>query len=105
MSPVSSPINLADPGDGPAIELALSGLLVDAPAGLADRTLVAVGLADAYAPIETVIGRIWVAFNGLGVDALETANSAEAFAERLRATHGRPAHRLAELPPRLSAAI
>jgi O-6-methylguanine DNA methyltransferase len=105
MSPASSPINLPGPADTSAIELALGGLLVDAPAGLADRTLVAVGLADAYAPIETVIGRIWVAFNGLGVDALESADSAAAFEERLRASRGRPAHRLAELPPRLSAAI
>jgi len=105
MSSTSSPINLADHEDSSAIELALGGLLVDAPAGLADRTLVAVGLADAYAPIETVIGRIWVAFNGLGVDALESANSPEAFEERIRAIRGRPAHRLGQLPPRLSAAI
>jgi O-6-methylguanine DNA methyltransferase len=97
--PLSDPVIEAD------IEKALDDLGVDAPAGLADRTLVAVGLADAYGPLETVIGPIWVAFNGLGVSALESAQSGPAFEARFRASHGRPAHRLAELPPRLTAAI
>ena len=89
----------------PDIEAALDDLAVDAPSSLADRTLVAVGLADAYAPIETAIGPIWVAFNGLGVSAVESAPSAEAFETRLLAEHARHAHRLDQLPPRLASAI
>ena len=87
------------------IEKALDDLGVPAPAGLTDRTLVAVGLADAYGPLDTVIGPIWVAFNGLGVSALESAESGPAFEARFQASHGRPAHPLDELPPRLTAAI
>ena len=87
------------------IEAALDELAVAAPAGLVDRTLVAVGLADAYAPIETAIGRVWVAFNGLGVSAVESAESGPAFEARLLATHRRQAHRLDQLPPRLAGAI
>lgn len=87
------------------IEAALGDLATGAPEGLADRTLVAVGLADAYGPIETVIGPLWVAFNGLGVSAVESAASGAVFEGRLRATRGRAAHCLAELPPRLSSAI
>jgi O-6-methylguanine DNA methyltransferase len=89
----------------PVIEAALDELAVPSPAGLADRTLVAVGLADAYASLDTVIGPIWVAFNGLGVSAIESAESGPSFEARFRATHGRPVHRLDELPPRLTAAI
>ena len=87
------------------IEAALDKLAVVAPAGLVDRTLVAVGLADAYAPIDTAIGRVWVAFNGLGVSAVESAESGPAFEARLLATHRRQAHRLDQLPPRLASAI
>jgi O-6-methylguanine DNA methyltransferase len=89
----------------PTIEAALGDLTIDAPEGLADRTLVAVGLAEAYAPIETVIGPIWVAFNGRGVSTVESAESAEAFELRVHATRGRTAHRLDALPPRLASAI
>jgi O-6-methylguanine DNA methyltransferase len=87
------------------IEAALAELAVAAPAGLTDRTLVAIGLADAYAPIDTAIGPIWVAFNGLGVSAVESAENGEAFESRVLATRGRRAHRLAALPARLARAI
>lgn len=87
------------------IEAALHDLAVDAPAGLTDRTLVAVGLADAYAPIDTAIGPIWVAFNGLGVSAVESAESGSAFEARVLATRGRRAHRVPALPARLASAI
>ncbi len=97
-----------DPTPVPAdslIETALDALVVAAPAGLTDRTLVAVGLADAYAPIDTPIGPIWVAFNGLGVSAVESAQDGPAFEASLLASRGRPAHRMQGLPPSLSAAI
>jgi len=88
-----------------AIGAALDELAVPAPGGLSDRTLVAVGLADAYAPLDTVIGPIWVAFNGIGLSTIESAGSGPEFEARFRATHGRPAHRLDVLPPGLTAAI
>jgi O-6-methylguanine DNA methyltransferase len=88
-----------------ALEAALDDLSVEAPEGLADRTLVSVGLADAYASIDTVIGPIWVAFNGRGVSTVESAESAEAFEARVLATRRRAAHRLDALPPRLASAI
>jgi O-6-methylguanine DNA methyltransferase len=87
------------------IEAALDELVVAAPAGLTDRTLVAIGLADAYAPIDTAIGPIWVAFNGLGVSAVESAENGGAFESRVLATRGRRAHRVAALPARLANAI
>ena len=46
-----------------------------------------------------------MAFNGLGVSAVESAESGPAFEARLLATHRRQAHRLDQLPPRLASAI
>src|ERR1700694_5677886 len=40
-----------------------------APAGFADRVLAAAGLADSYAPFETVIGVVYVAWNRNGISA------------------------------------
>ena len=57
---------MTDPID-PAIEAALAGLREPAPAGLAHRTLVAVGLADDYAVIDSPVGPLRVAWNGRGV--------------------------------------
>jgi O-6-methylguanine DNA methyltransferase len=102
MTPTHTDFN--DPNERP-IEAALDELGIDAPDGLAERTLVAVGLADAYAPIDTVIGPIWVAFNGRGVSTVESAESGAAFEARVQTTRGRTAHRLAALPPRLASAI
>jgi hypothetical protein len=38
-----------------------------APDGFAERVLVEVGMADSYAPFETVLGTVYVAWNRLGV--------------------------------------
>jgi O-6-methylguanine DNA methyltransferase len=102
MTPSTTPPPAADDA---RIEAALDDLAVAAPAGLTDRALVAVGLADAYAPIDTAIGQIWVAFNGLGVSTVESAESGSAFESRVLTTRGRGAHRVAVLPPRLASAI
>ena len=42
---------------------------VKAPPGFADRVLAQVGMADSYAPFETVLGTVYVAWNRLGVSA------------------------------------
>ena len=56
-----------------AIEAALSTLAEPAPARLGHATLVAVGLADDYAVIDSPIGPLRVAWNGRGVSAVEGA--------------------------------
>ena len=83
----------------------LAGLRSTAPATLLPRTLVAVGLADAYAAIDSPIGRLFVAFNGLGVSAVEQAPDGDAFETAHVERTGRPAHAVAALPARLVAAI
>jgi O-6-methylguanine DNA methyltransferase len=88
-----------------AVAAGLAGLRSAAPATLLPRTLVAVGLADAYAPIDSPIGRLFVAFNGLGVSAVEQAPDSEAFATSHVERTGRPAHPVAALPHRLAMAI
>jgi O-6-methylguanine DNA methyltransferase len=83
----------------------LAGLRSTAPKTLLPRTLVAVGLADAYAAIDSPIGRLFVAFNGLGVSAVEQARDGDAFAARHSERTGRAAHAVTALPARLAAAI
>lgn len=60
----------------------LASLRVAAPPGLTDQVLAEVGLVDRFAPIESPIGRLWVAWNGRGVAAVETAESGDEFARR-----------------------
>lgn len=83
----------------------LAQLRASAPATLLPRTLVAVGLADAYASIDSPIGTLFVAFNGLGISAVEQAPDGPAFERRHVERFGRPAHRVAALPARLAVAI
>ncbi|HET7421011.1 MAG TPA: methylated-DNA--[protein]-cysteine S-methyltransferase [Candidatus Dormibacteraeota bacterium] len=52
---------------------------VKAPAGFAERVLASAGAADSYAVFETVLGRVYVAWNPLGVSAAMRASSAEEF--------------------------
>jgi O-6-methylguanine DNA methyltransferase len=95
---------------GAALEAALEGALHElaatAPPSLLPNTLIAAGLADEYATLETAIGEVWVAWNGRGVSALTTAPAGDAFEAAFRATVDRPI-RLASagIPPRLAAAI
>jgi len=82
----------------------LATLRAPAPNGVAQRVLAEVGLHDLFAAIESPIGRLWVAWNGRGVAAVEAAPSAEAFAERHRARTGRRTVP-GSLPDRLRLAI
>lgn len=83
----------------------LAGLRALAPATLLPRTLIGVGLADAYAAIESPIGPLFVAFNGLGVAAVEQAPDGASFERTHVERFGRPAYRVTALPARLAGAI
>jgi O-6-methylguanine DNA methyltransferase len=87
------------------IEAALAMLAEPAPAQLAHRTLVAVGLADDYAIIESPLGPLHVAWNGRGVSTVEKAVDDRAFELAFLARTGRHAARQPGLPPRLARAI
>ncbi len=83
------------------LETAMAELATTAPAGLATNVLVEVGLADRVARMDSVIGPLYVAWNGLGVSAVESADFALTHQERT----GRPAIPTDRLPDRLARAI
>ena len=95
---------MTDPFE-PIAEAALAGLREPAPPGLAHSTLVAVGLADDYAVIDSPVGPLRVAWNGRGVSAVEAAADDEAFEARFHARTGRVARRRDALPAELARKI
>ena len=78
--------------DDRTLESALAGLRVAAPASLAPNVLAEVGLADRYARFDSPIGPLVVAWNGLGVSAVEAAADDATFEANHLARTGRPAH-------------
>lgn len=84
---------------------ALAGLRVAAPAGVATRALVEVGLADRYAVADSPLGPTFVAWNGLGVSWVGTAGDPADFEASATAHTGRPIYRADALPPALARAI
>ena len=60
-----------------------------APAGFAERVLSQAGIADMYAPFDTVLGPVYVAWNRNGVSAAFRASSAKEFEEWFRREVGR----------------
>ncbi len=99
---------MIDPTSLPSDEVigvALSELRTAAPATLLPRSLIELGLADAYAPIDSPIGRLFVAFNGLGVVAVEQASDRPAFEGSHYERFDRPVYALAGLPSKLERAI
>jgi O-6-methylguanine DNA methyltransferase len=87
------------------LALALESLRVPAPPSVGFGALVAAGLADHYAPIETPLGRAFVAWNGRGVSWVGMAEDGAAFETRFREAVGRPIERADAVPERLSSAI
>ena len=87
------------------LEAAMTGLRTQAPATLAPNVLAEVGLADRYARFDSPIGPLVVAWNGLGVSAVEEARDDVAFEAAHRARTGRPAYPADRLPERLASAI
>ena len=88
-----------------AIEAALSTLAEPAPARLGHATLVAIGLADDYAVIDSPIGPLRVAWNGRGVSSVDGAPDDHTFEQGFFARTGRRAMRVPSLPPRLARAV
>jgi O-6-methylguanine DNA methyltransferase len=91
--------------DDATIASALAGLREPAPAALRHDALVAVGLADDYAFVDSPIGRLRVAWNGRGVSAVDGADDDRAFEVAFAARTGRPIRRRERLPERLSRAV
>jgi O-6-methylguanine DNA methyltransferase len=89
----------------PVAHAALAGLRESAPAGLAHATLVAVGLADDYAVMDSPIGPLRVAWNGRGVSTVEEAPDDATFENRFRERTGRVARRQHALPEGLARRI
>jgi O-6-methylguanine DNA methyltransferase len=88
-----------------ALEEALRDLRVEAPASVGFGALVAAGLADRYAPIDTALGRAFVAWNGRGVSWVGQAPDAASFESRFRGQVGREIRAADALPDRLATAI
>jgi O-6-methylguanine DNA methyltransferase len=87
--------------DDLTLETAMADLATTAPTRLAPNVLVEIGLADRMARIDTVIGPLHVAWNGLGVSGVES----EEFAASHAARTGRPVFPTDELPADLARAI
>jgi len=89
----------------PAIEAGLAALRESAPPELAHATLVAVGLADDYAIIDSPVGPLRVAWNGRGVSEVSGERDDHVFATRFLARTGRRVQRRESLPPDLAGRI
>lgn len=89
----------------PMTEAALAGLREAAPAGLAHATLVAVGLADDYAVIDSPVGPLRVVWNGRGVSEVTGETDDATFEVRFHARTGRRARRVVGLPADLARRI
>lgn len=87
------------------LEAAMATLLTTAPPSLAPGVLAEVGLADQYANIDSPIGPLVVAWNGLGVSVVEAAEDDARFEASHQAHTGRRAIRAERLPVALERAI
>ncbi len=87
------------------LETSLTELRVPAPPRVAQAALVAVGLADEYAPIETPLGQVFVAWNGRGVSWVAAGDDGPTFERTFRARVGRDIARAPALPPKLHESI
>ena len=88
-----------------ALEASLRNLGAAAPASVGFGALVEAGLADRYAPIDTPLGRGFVAWNGRGVSSVGMADDGDAFARRFGEVVGRPIEPAPAVPERLGGAI
>lgn len=91
--------------DDRELEAAMATLLTTAPPSLAPGVLAEVGLADRYARFESPIGPVVVAWNGIGVSAVEASPDDATFEASHEARTGRRAIRAERLPESLGRAI
>jgi O-6-methylguanine DNA methyltransferase len=87
------------------VETAMADLATTAPPSLAPGCLVELGLADHYARMDSPIGSLVVAWNGLGVAGVAASSDDASFEMAYAARTGRAAVPASALPPRLEAAI
>jgi methylated-DNA-[protein]-cysteine S-methyltransferase len=87
------------------LEEAMATLLTTAPPSLAPGVLAEVGLADRYAYIDSPIGELIVAWNGLGVSEVGAAEKAASFERSHQDRTGRRAIPADRLPVSLERAI
>ncbi|MDP2350325.1 MAG: methylated-DNA--[protein]-cysteine S-methyltransferase [Chloroflexota bacterium] len=95
-------VRTTHPDDAPG---RLASLAAAAPAHVAEDVLVEVGLADRMAPLDSPIGRLWVAWNGRGVCEVELADDGPAAVARHATRSGRRTSLAASLPAHLADAI
>jgi O-6-methylguanine DNA methyltransferase len=76
-----------------------------APASVLPVVLAGVGLADAYAPVETAIGALFVAYNDRGVSWCGRPPTRPGSRPTSTAASVRPARRLDRLPRRLAGTV
>jgi O-6-methylguanine DNA methyltransferase len=87
------------------LETAMADLMTAAPPTLASGVLVELGIVDRYARFEAPIGSLLVAWNGLGVSAVESAPDDATFEASHLARTGRRAIHADHLPNALASAI
>jgi len=87
------------------LEIAMADLMTAAPPTLAVGVLVELGIVDRYARFDAPIGSLVVAWNGLGVSAVESAPDDATFEATHLARTGRRAVRAEQLPESLASAI
>jgi O-6-methylguanine DNA methyltransferase len=87
--------------DDTVLEALMADLRTNAPDTLRPNVLVEVGLADRMARMDSPIGPLYVAWNGLGVSGVESAEFAATHAART----GRPVFPAEALPAKLAGAI
>jgi O-6-methylguanine DNA methyltransferase len=75
---------------------------VDAPKTILPNILERLGLSDAYAPWDSPIGQVFVAYNGTGVSSVMHADSAAIFEREFQNQFGHKVRRVEELPAWLS---
>jgi O-6-methylguanine DNA methyltransferase len=73
-----------------------------APPTILPTVLQRIGLEDGYAPLETPLGTVFVAFNRTGVSAVMAMQDPNDFERAFRDRFGRPVHRAPELPPSIA---
>lgn len=91
--------SLRPSGEAPGLDESLKALGdVRAPSSLLPAVLERVGLADVYWHMESPIGRVYIAYNALGISAVMRGSDDEAFERDFQAQFGRTVRRVAQPP-------